>query len=193
LGRSCRGQKIVYFDNKVSAWQKKLEPPKSPDYLKPVVDLLTADPIAKWMAPVWASHPRIRDPIFKNPAGWPSNNKQLLNVNARGTSWGPCFVSDSITGIQVQPVMINISPRLIQTTAEGINIGPSLINVAPYLINVAPKGFESSPKMIDINPRIIQVSPSVSWTGVPVKDVLGKPDRKRPSDPPPANKTGGPP
>lgn len=184
-------QKIVYMDNQVSKWQKKLEPPKSPDYLKPLVDVLTADPMGDWLKPVFAAHPRFRDPVFKNLAGWSAGTKQLVNINARGTSWGPCFVSDSINGISIQPVMFNIAPRLISTSAEGIQIGPALINVAPYLIHISPKGIDSSPKMIDINPRIIQISPSVAWTGVPVRDVLGKPDRKRPSDPPPGNKTHG--
>lgn len=179
-------QKIVYFDNKISEWQKKLElPNNNSDFLKPLIDKLTWDPVGDWKSPVLEDLPRIRDPLFKKEAGWSIRPKGLVDVSVRGTSYSPCFVSDQIKGISVSPTFINIAPYVIATTAEGINVGPTLINVAPNLIHINPKGLDSSPKMIDINPRIIQVSPSVGWAGVPVPETLGKPDRKRPSDPPP--------
>jgi len=43
-------------------------------------------------------------------------------------------------GVQVDPVALNISPRLIQAEATGVNLSPVGISIGPILIGITPGG-----------------------------------------------------
>ena len=52
----------------------------------------------------------------------------------------PCHSWSALAGVIVDPIALNISPRLIQAEATGINLSPVGISIGPLLIGVTPSG-----------------------------------------------------
>ncbi|EIE21071.1 hypothetical protein COCSUDRAFT_33782 [Coccomyxa subellipsoidea C-169] len=91
---------------------------------------------------------------------------QIFSQSAIVTSYRPCFVSQSATGVQISTQLISINPRVITSSFTGVAVTPKLIEIQPTLIkvgvNVSPTGIQVIPKLINVGPQV-----SISYPATP--------------------------
>ena len=54
--------------------------------------------------------------------------------------WPPCLITFAEQGVNINPLLIQISPRIFQIDAIGVQVQPELLTIDPTLINIGPNG-----------------------------------------------------
>lgn len=143
------------------------------DWLRPAIDVVTADPVGDAVAPALA-YAEFRDPTLFDVSSSkttvstkggssakgifdPSANTTLLRKDNLKYAYNTANTQTKINLFNLGGSMFQYRPCIFSESWTGAQASAELIRIRPELIGVSATGANVEPQLIDINPHLIKV------------------------------------